>query len=62
LDIHRNARLTAYSRAESVRRAIEERQTPKAVATALGGAIDVTSEIGVGSRFVVRLPDTLTAA
>ena len=36
MDIHKNARLTAYSRAELVRRVIRERQTPKAVATAFG--------------------------
>ena len=35
MDIHKNARLTVYSRAELVRRALDERQPPKAVATAL---------------------------
>jgi len=34
----------------------------KTLTTALGGTIAVTSEVGVGSRFVVRLPDTLTVA
>ena len=36
VSIHKNARLTPHSRAELVRRAIEEGQTPKAVATAFG--------------------------
>ena len=36
MDIHKNARLTPHSRAELVRRVLEERQTPKAVATAFG--------------------------
>ncbi len=36
MDIHKNARLPPHSRAELVRRIIEEGQTPKAVATALG--------------------------
>ena len=36
MDIHKNARLTPHSRAELVRRVFEERQTPKAVATAFG--------------------------
>ena len=36
MDIHKNARLTVHSRAELVRRVLDERQTPKAVATALG--------------------------
>ncbi len=36
MDIHKNARLTWHSRAELVRRVLEEGQTPKAVATALG--------------------------
>src|SRR5215475_3238298 len=36
MDIHKNARLTPHSRAELVRRVLQERQTPKAVATAFG--------------------------
>ena len=36
MDIHQNARLTPHSRAELVRRVLEEEQTPKAVATAFG--------------------------
>jgi len=36
MDIHKNARLTPHSRAELVRRVLQEEQTPKAVATALG--------------------------
>src|SRR5579864_5373974 len=36
MNVHKNARLTAHSRAELVRRVLEERQTPKAVATAFG--------------------------
>jgi transposase InsO family protein len=36
MDIHKNARLTPHGRAEIARRVIEERQTPKAVATAFG--------------------------
>ena len=36
MDIHKNARLTPHSRAELVRRVLEERQTPSAVATAFG--------------------------
>ena len=36
MDIHKNARLTWHSRVELVRRVLEEGQTPKAVATAVG--------------------------
>ena len=36
MDIHKNARLTPHSRAELVRRVLDERQTPSAVATAFG--------------------------
>jgi len=36
MDIHKNAQLTPLSRAELVRRVLEEGQTPKAVATAFG--------------------------
>ncbi len=36
MDIHKNARLTVHSRAELVRRVLDERQTPKAVAAAWG--------------------------
>jgi transposase InsO family protein len=36
MDIHKNARLTPHSRAELVRRIVDEGQTPKAVATAFG--------------------------
>jgi transposase InsO family protein len=36
MDVHKNARLTPHSRAELVRRVVEEGQSPKAVATAFG--------------------------
>ena len=36
MDIHKNARLTPHSRAELVRRVLQEGQMPKAVATAFG--------------------------
>ncbi len=36
MDIHKNARLTPHSRAELVRRVVEEGQAPKALARALG--------------------------
>lgn len=36
MDIHKNARLTPHSRAELVRRVVEQGQTPKAVASAFG--------------------------
>ena len=36
MNVHKNARLTAHSRAELVRRVVGEGQTPKAVATAFG--------------------------
>ena len=36
MNVHKNARLTAHSRAEVVRRVLEEGQSPKAVATAFG--------------------------
>jgi transposase InsO family protein len=36
MNVHKNARLTAHSRAELVRRVLNESQTPKAVATAFG--------------------------
>ena len=36
MNIHKNAQLTPLSRAELVRRVLEDRQTPKAVATAFG--------------------------
>ncbi len=36
MDMHENARLTPRSRAELVRRIVEQGQTPKAVATAFG--------------------------
>ena len=36
MDIHKNAPLTPLSRAELVRRVLEERQTRKAVAAAFG--------------------------
>ncbi len=36
MNVHKNARLTAHSRAELVRRVLEQHQTPKAVATAFG--------------------------
>ncbi len=36
MDIHKNAPLTPRGRAELVRRVLEEQQTPRAVATALG--------------------------
>jgi transposase InsO family protein len=36
MNVHKNARLTAHSRAGLVRRVMSERQTPKAVATAFG--------------------------
>jgi transposase-like protein len=36
MNVHKNARLTAHSRAELVRRVLDGGQTPKAVATAFG--------------------------
>ena len=36
MDIHKNARLTPHSRAELVRRVLEEQQSAKAVAGAFG--------------------------
>jgi transposase InsO family protein len=39
MDIHKNARLTAHSRADLVRRVLVEKQSPKAVATAFGVSI-----------------------
>ena len=36
MNVHKNARLTFHSRAEMVRRVLEEGQTPKAVASAFG--------------------------
>ena len=36
MNVHKNARLTAHSRAELVRRVLEGGQSPKAVATAFG--------------------------
>ena len=36
MNIHKNARTTPYSRAEIVRREMVLRETPRAVATALG--------------------------
>jgi transposase InsO family protein len=36
MNVHKNARLTPHSRAELVRRILQEGQTPKAVATAFG--------------------------
>src|SRR3546814_8042265 len=36
MNIHKNARTTPYSRAEIVRRVMVLRETPRAVATALG--------------------------
>ena len=36
MNVHKNAKLTPRGRAETVRRVIEEGQTPKAVATAFG--------------------------
>ena len=36
MDIHKNARLTPHSRAELVRRVLEDRQRPNAVARAFG--------------------------
>ncbi len=44
MDIHKNARLTPYSRAQLVRRVLIERQTPKAVATALGVCLKTVSK------------------
>jgi transposase InsO family protein len=36
MNVHKNARLTTHSRAELVRRVLEQNQSPKAVATAFG--------------------------
>jgi transposase InsO family protein len=36
MNVHKNARLTPHSRAELVRRVLQENQSPKAVATAMG--------------------------
>jgi transposase len=39
MNIHKNARLTPRSRADLVRRVVEESQAPRAVATAFGVSI-----------------------
>src|SRR3546814_15631674 len=39
MNVHKNARLTAHSRAELVRRVVDGGQPPKAVATAFGVAV-----------------------
>jgi len=47
MDVHRNARTTAHSRAAMVRRVLEEGQSPMAVATAMGVVVKtVTKWIG----------------
>lgn len=47
MNVHKNARLTTHSRAELVRRVLDESQSPKAVATAFGVDINtVTKWVG----------------
>ena len=57
MDIHKNARLTPHSRAELVRRVLEERQTPKAVATAFGVCTKTVRKWG--ERFQSEGPEGL---
>ena len=44
MNIHKNARLTPHSRAELVRRVMEEGQSPKAVATAFGVSVKTVNK------------------
>jgi transposase InsO family protein len=54
MNVHKNARTTMRSRAELVRRMLEESQAPKAVATAFG--VDVKTVKKWGARFVAEGP------
>lgn len=54
MNVHKNARLTAHSRAELVRRVLEEGQPPKAVATAFG--VDVKTVRKWVERFLCEGP------
>lgn len=58
MNVHKNARLTAHSRAELVRRVLDEGQAPKAVATAFG--IDVKTVRKWVERFRSEGPSGLT--
>jgi transposase InsO family protein len=58
MDVHKNARLTAHSRAELVRRVLDERQRPKAVAAAFG--IDAKTVRKWVERFRSEGPPGLT--
>ena len=54
MNVHKNARTTAHSRAELVRRVLVEHQPPKAVATAFG--VDVKTVNKWVARFVAEGP------
>ena len=50
MDVHKNARLTPRSRAELVRRVVEQGQSPKAVATAFGLCVKTVRKWGARWR------------
>ena len=50
MDIHKNARLTPLSRAELVRRVVEEGQSPNAVAEAFGVCQRTARKMGQALR------------
>ncbi len=54
MNLHRNARTTPASRADLVRRVLSERQSPRAVATALG--VDIKTVNKWVARFVAEGP------
>jgi len=57
MNVHKNARLTAHSRAELVRRVLEEKQSAGAVAAAFG--VDVKTTYKWVARFVTEGPTGL---
>src|SRR5687767_7110245 len=57
MNVHKNARTTAHSRAELVRRVLDEGQAPKAVATAFG--IDLKTVDKWVKRFLTEGPPGL---